>query len=217
MRISSEGIATFVGLGLFAAVLGAVGYGYENPVMIVLFYVSLILFVFSIYFFRDPERTPPDDPDAILSPADGRIIAIDETTENKYIGESVKRVSIFLSVFNVHVNRIPFAGQVDYMDYRRGQFLPAYRPEASEANQYMFVGLETGAGKIAFKQSAGILARRIVCHLRIGDQVTAGARFGIIKFGSRMEIFMPLSAKVVVKVGDRVRAGENIIGKLNEA
>jgi phosphatidylserine decarboxylase len=141
------------------------------------------------------------------------VIGIDEIDETEFMQERTRRVSIFLSVFNVHVNRVPCEGEVKYFRYKSGRFLVASQPNASVENEQSVIGLETLHGKILFKQIAGILARRIVCDLREGHRVQRGERFGMIKFGSRMEVFLPLDAEVKVRLREKVKAGESIIGE----
>ncbi|MBN1543036.1 phosphatidylserine decarboxylase family protein [candidate division KSB1 bacterium] len=216
MKISSEGWGMLAGLASFAVLVGYLAFSRSNPWMIAVFVITALFFLLTLYFFRDPQRTAPADPKAIVSPADGRVVAVDRITEDRFIEGSAQRVAIFLSIFDVHINTIPFAGQVDFLDYKHGRYLPAFREEAATANQHVLIGLVTDHGKLAFKQSAGIIARRIVCRLRLGDRVKAGEKFGMIKFGSRVEVYMPDWAKPTVQIGDRVRAGESIIGRVDE-
>jgi len=176
-----------------------------------------LLAAFVIFFFRDPERDVPTGLGLLVSPADGTVIGIDEIDEPDFIHARTKRVIIFLSPFNVHVNRVPHDGEVKYFRYQKGRFLVASAPAASTENEQSIVGLETPDGKIVFKQIAGILARRIVCEIRAGHRVRRGERFGIIKFGSRMEVFMPLNAEVKVRLREKVRAGESILGEIKHA
>lgn len=214
--MSKEGIGTIIGLFLFAVLLGYVGFRFRNTPMIVLFGINIALLVLSVYFFRDPERHPPDDPRAIVSPSDGKVIDVIEMTEPEFIEGKATRIAIFLSIFDVHVNYVPYEGVVEYLRYNRGKFHPAYSDKASQENEHTVIGLETEHGKLLFKQMAGIAARRVVCHLRMGDHVKTGQKFGIIKFGSRMEVFIPSWATVTVKRGDRLRAGESVIAMVNE-
>jgi len=179
--------------------------------------LSVALWVFTalcIFFFRDPERQTPHEKDVIVSPADGRVIGIDEVDENQFINGRARRVSIFMSVWNVHVNRVPVNGIVKYFRYQLGRFHVASLPKASLENEQVIVGIESPWGKILVKQIAGILARRVVCHLREGQQVQRGERFGIIKFGSRLEVLLPLPAEIRVSLQEKVRAGETIIASL---
>ena len=171
----------------------------------------------SAFFFRDPERRPPEGENEVVAPADGRVIAIDEVDEPEFIGGRAKRISIFLSVFDVHVNRSPVAGTVKLFRYQAGKFHVASLPQASIENEQSIVGVESQYGRVLFKQIAGLIARRIVCDLREGHRVNRGERFGIIKFGSRMEVYLPPEAEVKVRLREKIRAGESIIGEFSHA
>lgn len=175
--------------------------------------LPLLLAAFMGYFFRDPERTPPAVPGAILAPADGRVVEVRPDVQDAFVGRA-RQVSIFLSPLDVHVNRSAIAGRVVTVDYRPGAFLPAYRPEASARNEQTSLAIDGEGGRVVMRQIAGVLARRIVCLARAGDTLRAGERFGMIKFGSRMDVVMPARARLQVQVGDRVRAGETILGVL---
>lgn len=181
-----------------------------------LFWMDVLLLGLMCYFFRDPLRYPPINPKAIVSPADGRVVGIEIINEPLFVNDMVNRISIFLSVLDVHVNYVPFNGKVEYVRFNRGEFHPANKPEAGEKNEHTFIGIQTKFGRMAVKQAAGILARRVVCYLREGDKVERGQKLGIIKFGSRMEVFLPSWAQVSVKIGDKVIAGESVIGLVNE-
>ncbi|MBF0410376.1 MAG: phosphatidylserine decarboxylase family protein [Candidatus Riflebacteria bacterium] len=172
-----------------------------------------IMAVFSLYFFRDPEREIPQDPEAIVSPADGTVINIDEVNNAPFINGPAKRVAIFLSVFNVHINRAPISGNVVYRNYNPGKFFPANMDKASEDNEQNSIGIAQGDFKVLVKQIAGIIARRIVCWKDPGSSLEKGERFGLIRFGSRTEIFMPPSVEIAVSVGDKVSGGLSIIAK----
>lgn len=163
-------------------------------------------------FFRDPDRRPPGLPGAVLAPADGKVMAIAQV-EDRWVGPAT-RVSIFLSPLDVHVNRTPVAGIVRDVDYKAGRFLAAYRPEASEENERCTVALETDPGRVAVRQIAGVLARRIVCRVRPGDKLQAGERYGLIRFGSRTDLVVARGTEIRVKEGDRVRGGETVMGVL---
>lgn len=180
--------------------------------------LSVVFWVFSafcIFFFRDPERRTPREHDVVISPADGRVIGINEVNESQFLHGRVRRVSIFMSVWNVHVNRAPVEGVVEYVHYHRGRFHIASLPKASLENEQVIIGISSPQGKIVVKQIAGILARRVVCYLREGQQVQRGERFGIIKFGSRLEVFLPLRAEIRVSLQENVRAGETIIASFH--
>ena len=163
-------------------------------------------------FFRDPERTPPVLTGAVLAPADGKVMGIAEV-DDAWAGPAV-RISIFLSPLDVHVNRAPVAGLVRSVTYAAGQFRAAYKPEASDVNERCTVAIEGDSARVAVRQIAGVLARRIVCRVRVGDKLGAGERYGLIRFGSRTDLFVPRATTVRVRVGDRVKGGESIMGVL---
>jgi len=167
-----------------------------------------------INFFRDPERTVPEDPLAVVSPADGKVVAIDTVMPDEYLKQKHIRVSIFLSVFDVHVNRIPIDGKIEYLKYVPGKFLPAFNEAASFNNERMYIGIKHNRYKFLVVQIAGIIARRIVCDLREGMNVKKGDRFGMIKFGSRTDLYLPSKVRLNVKVGDKVKGAETVIGYL---
>jgi len=175
--------------------------------------IGLLLTGFMAFFFRDPERTPPVTAAAVLAPADGRVTEVRDGVRDPFVG-SARQVSIFLSPLDVHVNRSPIAGEIVSVEYRPGRFLPAYRPEASEANERATVAIQGARARLLVRQIAGILARRVVCRVRPGDRLQPGERFGIIKFGSRVDVVVPTQVRVLVRPGDRVRAGETILGVL---
>ena len=177
--------------------------------------IFLALALFVMWFFRNPHRVTPEDERAIVSPADGRIIKIEEMEETEMLNERVRKVSIFMSVLNVHVNRAPCSGTIEEISYSKGKFFPANLDKASKLNERnsLLIKMADG-GQILTTQIAGIVARRIVCWTSKGMQIQKGERFGLIKFGSRLEVFMPLSTTISVKNGDRVRAGETKIGHL---
>ncbi len=163
-------------------------------------------------FFRDPDRIAPVVPGAVLAPADGRVMRVVEI-DDPWVGRAV-RVSIFLSPFDVHVNRSPVAALVEGVQHAAGRFLAAYRDEASELNERCTLALQGEAARVGVKQIAGLLARRIVCRARQGDQLQAGERYGLIRFGSRTDLVVPQGTEIRVRVGDRVRGGETIMGVL---
>ena len=175
--------------------------------------VIAIVFVFNFFFFRDPDRKTPAGEDMIVSPADGKIIKIEEVEELYFLKTKVRCVSIFMSVFNVHVNRIPADGVVSFLEYNKGKFLPAFADKASIDNEQSIIGIQHKKGKILFKQIAGLIARRVVYHLELNDSVQKGKRFGLIRYGSRVDIFIPENVKLSVKLNDKVYGGETIIGE----
>jgi phosphatidylserine decarboxylase len=163
-------------------------------------------------FFRDPDRAAPELPGAVLAPADGRVMVLTEALD-PWVGPAV-RVSIFLSPLDVHVNRAPIGGLVKNVEYVAGRFLAAYRPEASEQNERCAVSLDGDRARVTVTQISGVLARRIVCRVRPGDTLRAGQRYGLIRFGSRTDLVLPRGTELRVRVGDRVRGGESVMGVL---
>ena len=175
----------------------------------------LALTLFSVYFFRNPERLVPAGDDLIVAPADGKVIFVGDVEEERYFKKRVTKVSIFMSVFNVHVNRVPCAGKVVEMYYNKGQFLNASYDKASECNEQSGILLEAENGsQILFVQIAGLIARRIVTYPVIGDLLQQGARYGLIRFGSRVDIYFPENSEVTVLLGERTIAGETVLGTL---
>ena len=175
-----------------------------------------LLTLFVVYFFRDPERSVANDQNMLIAPADGRIVLIDTIPSHAYVGQNTIQVSTFLSIFDVHVNRVPASGEVEYVNYHSGKFMAAYHDKASLENEQTEIGMIVNSGRrIAFKQIAGLIARRIVCRLSEGDTVTAGGRFGMIKFGSRVDLLVPADSRITVQVGDHVRGGETVMGYLS--
>jgi len=170
--------------------------------------VFLALFVFS--FFRNPNRAIPAEPGAIVSPADGRVVVV---TEEENAGRPGQRVSIFLAIWNVHVNRAPASGTITNLTYRPGKFLAAMRERASAENEQNVFTLSTGAGEMVFKQIAGWVARRVVSWKKAGEQVACGERIGLVRFGSRVDVWLPKEAEIFVKVGENVKGGSSVIAK----
>ena len=187
----------FFGNGIFRyATLGLVG----------------VATVFVLNFFRDPTRTPPTAQNVVVSPADGKVVLIKHLTERDYLNREAVQVSIFMSPLNVHVNRIPISGTIGYFEYIPGEYLVAFDEKSSERNERTLIGVENSNGyKILMKQIAGIVARRIVSEVQCGQRVTIGERFGMIKFGSRVDVIMPKESELKVHLHDRVVAGESIL------
>jgi len=211
--VAREGIPFVVGAIVLAAVFLGLWYGMRWESWRVLGIIWVVLAVFCAYFFRDPDRVAPDVAGAVVSPGDGRVIEV-VTEDDPYVGDAALRVSVFLSVFDVHVNRVPVSGVVEAVDYREGKYLMAFNEKASAENEQSHIAIRNERGTVAFKQIAGLIARRIVCRLSPGDTVTVGERFGLIRFGSRVDIVLPPDATVMVKPGDRAKAGETVIGIL---
>ncbi len=175
--------------------------------------VFIFIALFSIYFFRDPERKVPNDESSILSPADGVVVTVAEFDDDR-LGQCI-RIGIFMSLFDVHVNRSPFAGMVESLDYREGSFKHAAGEEAFENNERMIIDIDGGGVKVRVMQIAGMIARRVVCRLEVGQELYRGEKIGIIRFGSRLEVFVPANKAIAtVKTGERVFCGETPIAKL---
>ena len=174
--------------------------------------LALILLILVINFFRDPERVIPQIPQAVLAPADGKIIFAGKTFEDRFLNKEILKISIFMSIFDVHVNRIPYSGEIEEVHYEKGTFFAANLDKASRDNEQNAVVLRMPGGeKIAFVQIAGLVARRIDCWLQPGDQVQRGERFGMIRFGSRLDVFLPKNSNLAINKGQRVKAGESIL------
>lgn len=183
----------------------------------ILVVLALAFTLFTAYFFRDPDRVVPDEPGLVVAPADGRVLSVEEVDEPTYMGGRALRITIFLNVFNVHVQRSPVSGVVRHYEYRPGEYLVAWEPKASELNEQASLGIETPEGPVLVRQIAGLVARRIVTRPREGDTVERGARYGLIRFGSRVDLFVPTSWEIAVEPGDKVRAGSSVIGRVSGA
>ena len=177
--------------------------------------VFFILFLFSLFFFRNPDRAVKEDDNQILSPADGTVIKIGLVDEPEFFKGRAMLVSVFMSVFNVHVNRMPISGKVTYLEYKKGKFLAAFANEASDINEQSIIGIEKGNRKVLFKQIAGLIARRVIYRIEKGQEVKQGELFGMIKFGSRLDILMPETVKVKVQLKQKVKGGLSIIGEFD--
>jgi phosphatidylserine decarboxylase len=174
----------------------------------------LVLIAYTFYFFRDPDRATPPDPAAIVAAADGVVVEIAEIEEPEVVHQTMRRIAIFLSVFDVHTNRAPIDGRVIYRLHREGRCLDARNPDCSTKNEAMIWGFENPRATIVVRQITGAIARRIVGWAQMGDDLKKGERFGMIRFGSRTEVYLPLNAIVLVKVGDRVAGGASVIAQL---
>jgi phosphatidylserine decarboxylase len=205
-KIAVEGLPIVGIFGLLAWVTALFGL---NPLSIVLAVITL----FILYFFRDPERIPPQDSSAVISPADGRVVEIENTVEEDFLNLEMKRVGIFLSITDCHINRFPVTGKVIATKYIPGKFYIADSKLASNHNERLATLIETAdKEQIVVVQVAGLIARRIVSYIKAGDSLTKGERFGMIKFGSRVNIYLPLRCEVQIAVGDKVKGAETIIG-----
>lgn len=214
MPITKFGIGLVMGSWVVFIIFLTLSIAAKQTVPVICTVISGVFSVFNIFFFRDPDRNIPRNPDYILSPADGKIIQITRVQENDFFNTQVSRVSIFLSLFNVHINRAPISGKVNFFRYVRGSFLPAFRKDASTENEQTVIGvIDKEDRKVMFTQIAGVVARRIECMLREGYQTNAGDRIGMIRYGSRVDVyFLDESVELRVKLGDKVKGGESIIG-----
>ncbi len=215
MRFAKDGVPVIVAALFLSLVLVLIGWLLNNSASLPLYLVAVFISGFTLFFFRDPERNIPEG-SYILAPADGKIISIEQVREDIYLGAPAKQISIFLSIMDVHVNRYPVSGKVEHVTYHPGKYLVAWHPKASELNERAEFGVVHESGlKVFFRQITGLVARRIVFHTREGDEVRAGDRFGLMKFGSRMDILLPADMEVLVKTGDKTIGGETIIAKLD--
>lgn len=183
----------------------------SNPLKIFIVIIAASILFLTLNFFRDPERKTPVKKGIIVTPADGKVIVIKQNIYNHFVGENCNQISVFMSPLNVHVNRIPIDGKVEHLRYYEGKFIAAFEDKASENNERMETGILSSYGKVLFTQIAGFLARRIVNELKLGDEVKTGERFGMIKFGSRLDIFVPSNFTPVVNMNENVYAGETIL------
>lgn len=198
----------FLVINFFLRIPGYIG--------IVVSLLCLLCFIALLYFFRDPERNVVADEKSVLSPADGTVLSVVNENESEYINSKVNKISIFLSVFNVHIQRAPVSGKIEIIKHISGKFLAAWKDEASTKNEQNYICVSVGNGKkILVKQIAGVIARRTVCWVKEKDSVKVGQRIGMIKFGSRVEILLPENIEIRVKKGDKVIAGETVIGVIN--
>ena len=199
----------FIGVAAFATAVFAL-LGIAVPAL-----AGLLATLFICYFFRDPDRVIPDRDAAVVSPADGKVIKVEHDENNRFIADKCLKISIFMSIFNVHVNRIPYTGNITRTAYFPGKFFSANLDKASQDNEHNAVFLKTDGGQqICFVQIAGLVARRIICNVQEGQAVIRGRRFGLICFGSRLDVYLPIDTQVSVKVGDRVSAGTSVLGEL---
>ena len=206
-------------IGIVAAVsiiIFFLGLYQSNGILKISFIIlSLVLLIFTLSFFRDPDRKSPGKDNIVVSPADGRVLFVKEVDDNTYINEKAKQISIFMSPLNVHVNRIPIDGKVEYLKYHPGKYLAAFEDKSSEVNERSEFGIYSKYGRVFFRQVAGFIARRIVYDIKLGDSVHQGERFGMIKFGSRVDVIVPFNWNEKVKKDDKVTAGETILFEFN--
>ena len=214
MSFAREGLIFIAIAALIAAGTYAIALNRRSWPLWLLAFVLTIFALWVAYFFRDPERQGARGPEVVIAPADGKVVLISEVDEPTFMGGRAKRVSIFMNVFNVHVNRYPVSGTVKYLHYSKGKFLNAAAEKSSEENEQSSVGIETPRGRVLVRQIAGLIARRIVTYSKEGEQVQQGDRMGLIRFGSRVDVFLPLDAVIKVKVGDITIAGTTVIAEL---
>ena len=204
----------YEGRWIFAVLLGLAIVGSFFSGWLTLIFVVLIGYTFA--FFRDPTRPDPADENAVVAAADGTVADIVEAEESEVLKAPTKRVGIFLSIFDVHTNRAPVTGRITFRQHRKGMCLDARRAECSEKNEAMTWAFQNPRATIVVRQLTGAIARRIVAWSKVGDELKRGERFGMIRFGSRTEVYLPLDAKVLVKVGDHVKGGASVIAQLSE-
>ncbi|GAI32210.1 unnamed protein product [marine sediment metagenome] len=211
MKIDEDGIKI---AGVFF-ILAIVSYGCyylaESYTGLWFFYIFFIVFLFSFYFFRDPERKIPQDKNSIISAADGIVVDVSQIEAEGFEGGMALRIAVFMNVFNVHVNRSPFSGNVIKTIHRPGKKLSAFNKRAEYENEHGDIDIETSFGLIRVRQIAGLIARRVVTRVKTGDNLEKGSRIGLIRFGSRVDVFLPSTCKPFTEKGDRVRAGESVI------
>lgn len=210
--MAHEGLP-FAGAALLLTVLCWLG-AHTYPALGYAAVAGGVLAAFMVYFFRDPSRTAPMGAGLIVSAADGKVVAVEPLASCEYLDGPAVQVSVFLSVFDVHVNRVPMEGVVDLVRFQKGRFLAAFVAAASTENEQRIVAIRSGSTRIVVKQIVGIVARRIVCRVQEGEAVRRGQRYGLIRFGSRVDLILPGRTVLRVQVGDRVRAGETVIGAI---
>lgn len=214
MRFAPEGIP-FIGGGVFVAasawLVASTGWGGAG--MQAAAAVLTVLALFTVWFFRDPRRPVPTEPGLVLAPGEGRVVVVGEADEPTYMGGRCRKISIFLSVFDVHVQRAPLSGKVEHRVYKPGTYAVAWLEKASDDNEQASLGMSTAHGRVLVRQIAGLVARRIVTDPAQGDLVQRGERIGLIRFGSRVDLFLPLAWEVTCKVGDRARVGVTVLAR----
>jgi phosphatidylserine decarboxylase len=215
--ITQYGYVNVIVIVLISIALFVLSYFLENNILkIGIASLTLLFLIFTLYFFRDPERTTPQKDNVIVSPADGKVLLVKKVESNKYVNGEAWQVSVFMSPLNVHVNRIPIDGKVELVNYVNGEYLVAFHDKADERNERTEIGILSKFGKVFFTQVAGFVARRIVYEINEGDSVKMGNRFGMIKFGSRVDIIVSTDWTIKVKENDIVSSGESIIFEYNK-
>lgn len=219
MRLTIYGRSTVIKALVITLALDLAALLVPNEIAkLVLLLVSIVFISFTLYFFRDPVRHIPENLKSgdVLSPADGKVMMIEEVQENEFIKGPAKVIGIFLSPLNVHVNRVPISGTVKFYQYIKGEFIAAYDHASADKNERTVIGIEGERFKVLFKQITGFVARRIVCELRTGDKVKIGEKFGMIKFGSRTDVIMPINANIKVSVNQKVTGGITLLAEVPE-
>jgi phosphatidylserine decarboxylase len=214
VKVAREGLL-FIGIGLAAGISAlALAFNFGTVPYWIASVVLIALAIWIVYFFRDPERTGERGERIVVSPADGKVVQIAEVDEPAFVRGRALRISIFMNVFNVHVNRYPVSGTVAYVHYNAGKFLNAASDKASLENEQMSIGIEAGGARVLVRQIAGLIARRIVNYAKVGTRAEQGVRMGIIRFGSRVDVFVPPASSVRVKLGDLPVAGVTVLAEL---
>jgi len=219
LKIAREGIPLILGFALAGALVSTLALWLAGPWGWIVVGLSTVLTLWCVWFFRDPDRVAPTDPRAVVCPADGVVCMVGRAAAPPELGLDdagpYDRVCVFMNVFNVHVNRVPCDGVVEKVAYTRGKFFNASLDKASLDNERSAVAMRTGAGhSVIFVQIAGLVARRIICRLRGGDAVRAGERFGLIRFGSRVDVYLPIGTEISVRVGEKTVAGQSVLARL---
>ena len=210
--ITKYGLNTFLIAAGFSCLLIIASFFIQNSwIKYPILAVGITFLLFNLNFFRDPDRKTPDFKNAVISPADGKVVILKDVHEKRFLDCDATQISIFMSPLDVHVNRIPIDGTIDYFNYVKGDYLVAFHEKADVRNERSEIGITSRFGKVLFTQVAGFIARRIIFDIKKGDTVTAGKRFGMIKFGSRSDVIVPKGWKPMVKMGDKVKGGETIL------
>ncbi len=215
MKLHKEGFTIIL---ITTLVLGAINvplqiYFSDSIASTIVLVISLLLYLTIVQFFRHPNRNIPTGENLIIAPADGKVVVIEEVVESEFYKDKRRQVSIFMSPINVHVNRYPVSGKVTYQKYHPGKYLVAWHPKSSTENERTTVVVESAKGSILFRQIAGALAKRIVCYAKEGAEAKMGAEYGFIKFGSRIDLFLPLDAEICVEMNQKTVGGETIVAK----
>jgi phosphatidylserine decarboxylase len=212
IKITKDGYSIIITTLIITIAFGVAAFAYDMKTMEFLFYVFLVLTIFNLNFFRDPDKIDSSKENEIISTAQGTVVQIKELEHDDFIDGPATQVSIFLSVFNIHVNSQPISGVIKLFKIQKGKMLAAFNHLASEENEQSIVGIESKFGRLVHKQITGLIARRIICRVEEGQEVTKGERYGMIRFGSRCDIILPQGTAIHVNVGDKVDRGKTVIG-----